>query len=374
MNNDTTELRVLFAGGGTGGHLFPGLAIADTIRKQHPTAAIRFVGTRNKIEARFVPKRGYEFETIWISGFRRSLEPANILFPVKIVVSLAQSFLILRRFRPQVVVGTGGYVCGPVVFVALLMKIPTLLQEQNSYPGVTTRLLSSRATEVHLTFEISRVHFTRQDNLHVSGNPTRSELGTIPRSEGAKAFNLDPMRRTVLVVGGSLGASSLNQATIAILRDLIRQQVQLLWQTGEKDYDRCATSVSRAGKETKDLVRLRKFIDRVEYAYAASDLVVCRAGATTIAELTRVAVPSILVPYPAAAADHQTENARAMVEADAAVLLSDEDVKEKLGTTIRELLGSPEKLYSMAANARSLARPEAAQDLANRIIELATPT
>ncbi|HEX9656592.1 MAG TPA: undecaprenyldiphospho-muramoylpentapeptide beta-N-acetylglucosaminyltransferase [Bacteroidota bacterium] len=374
MNNETTELRILFAGGGTGGHLFPALAIADTIRKQHPTAAIWFVGTRKKIEARIVPKRGYGFETIWISGLQRSLEPANVLFPVKVIVSLVQSFLILRRCRPQVVVGTGGYVCGPVVFVASLMRIPTLLQEQNSYPGMTTRLLASRATEVHLTFEISRVHFTKQDNLHVSGNPTRSELGTISRSEGARAFNLNPMQQTVLVVGGSLGASSLNQATTAILHDLIKQKVQLLWQTGEKGYDQCAAAVSRAGKETKDLIRLRKFIDRMEYAYAASDLVVCRAGATTIAELTRVGVPSILVPYPAAAADHQTENAKAMVEAEAAVLLNDADIKNKLGAIIIDLLRSQEKRDRMAAKAKSLAKPDAAQELANRIIELAQLT
>jgi len=374
MNSETPELRVLFAGGGTGGHLFPALAIADTIRKQHPNVAAMFVGTRKKIEARIVPKRGYGFETIWISGLQRSLEPANILFPVKVIVSLVQSFLILRRFRPQVVVGTGGYVCGPVVFVASLMKVPTLLQEQNSYPGVTTRLLASRATEVHLTFEISRVHFKKQENLFVSGNPTRSELGTLSRSEGAKAFNLNPALQTVLVVGGSQGASSLNLSTTAILHELIKEKIQVLWQTGEKDFDQCAAAVSRAGKETKNLIHLRKFIDRMEYAYAVSDLVVCRAGATTIAELTRVGVPSILVPYPAAAADHQTENAKALVEAGAAVLLNDADVKNKLGVTTMNLLRSRDKRESMSANARKLAKPDAAQELANRIITLAQLT
>jgi UDP-N-acetylglucosamine--N-acetylmuramyl-(pentapeptide) pyrophosphoryl-undecaprenol N-acetylglucosamine transferase len=205
---EMSRVRVVFAGGGTGGHLFPAIALADEIRKTNPDAEILFVGTSTKIEARVVPAAGYKFRTIWISGFHRNFRPSNLLFPVKIVVALFQARSILGSFKPDVVVGTGGYVSGPVLRTAMMMRIPTLIQEQNSYPGVTTRALAVKADEVHLTFENSAKYFRRTDNLFFTGNPTRGSLDAVKRHDALKLFGFDSVStdKTVLVVGGSLGA------------------------------------------------------------------------------------------------------------------------------------------------------------------------
>lgn len=360
------KLHILFAGGGTGGHLFPAIAIADEIRQTRTDAAITFVGTRKKIESRVVPERGYEFETIWISGFRRKLTIENLLFPLKVVVALIQSCILVRRLNPAVVVGTGGYVCGPVVYVASLLGIPTVIQEQNSFPGITTRLLASRATEVHLAFESSAKFLGRKDNIKVSGNPVRSALGNVTREEASKFFGLDHTKRTVLVFGGSLGAKSINDAMIQSHRQLIDKGVQVIWQAGDGDHERVCSSVT----ETKEMKVLR-FIERMEFAYAACDLAVCRAGATTLAELTLASVPSVLVPYPFAAADHQTENAKVMVGSGASVLLKDDEVREKIVETVTALLGDEHRLSLMAERARSLGKPGAASSVARAVLALA---
>lgn len=362
-------LNILFAGGGTGGHLFPAIAIADEIRKIQPDAVITFAGTRDKIEARVVPQRGYKFAVITISGFRRKLTPGNVLFPFKVMIALAQSFSLIRRLKPHVVVGTGGYVCGPVVYVASLLGIPTLIQEQNSYPGVTTRLLASRATQVHLTFESSKRYLRRTDNVSVTGNPTRATLGTITRFEGAGFFQLDPQKRTLLVFGGSLGARSINDAVLQMLPRLAAAGIQLIWQTGEGDDERIRSLLkeySGAG-----WLRVLKFIERMEFAYAACDLALCRAGATTIAEMARAGVPSVLVPYPYAAADHQTGNARAMAESGASVMIRDGELTTRLQSTVMELLQKPDILKQMAEKAAAFSKPKAAAMLARAVIDLA---
>jgi len=333
-----------------------------------PRAGITFIGTRNRIEARLVPGHQFGFEAIWISGLRRRWTIENVLFPVKVLVSIIQSLLLLRRLRPGVVVGTGGYVCGPPLFAASLLGIPTLIQEQNSYPGITTRLLAKRADEVHLTFDGSRKYLTRSDNVHVSGNPTRENVGKIGRAEGATAFGLIPDRRTLLVFGGSLGASSINAAVTHMLPWLRAEQVQLLWQVGETDFDGLR---ARIAPETGDRIRMYRFIDRMEDAYAACDLAVCRAGATTVAELARAGVPSVLVPYPHAAADHQTENARAMVEKGAAVMVRDADLQGTLQETVQQLLCDPGRLREMRAGALRSGNPDAAAVLARAVLHLA---
>jgi UDP-N-acetylglucosamine--N-acetylmuramyl-(pentapeptide) pyrophosphoryl-undecaprenol N-acetylglucosamine transferase len=365
-------LKIIFAGGGTGGHLFPGLAIADEVRRRVPTAEITFVGTRDKIEARVVPQRGYNFAPIWISGFRRTLSVSNLLFPLKAVVGLMQSFILMKKLKPDVVVGTGGYVCGPPLYAASVLGIPTLIQEQNSYPGVTTRKLASRVDEVHLTFESSMRYLSRLDNVKVSGNPTSSKLGAVSGEEGAKYFNLDPSTKTVLVFGGSLGATSINKEIERILPEVMTGNMQLIWQTGQGDFARIEKSVERMLDEAGSRrVRVHKFIERMDLAYAAADLAVCRAGASTLAELTIVGLPSILVPYPFAAADHQTENARAMVEANAALMVKDSELSERLLTTLRELLNDEAKLATMSAKAKSLGRPDAARVIADAVLALA---
>jgi UDP-N-acetylglucosamine--N-acetylmuramyl-(pentapeptide) pyrophosphoryl-undecaprenol N-acetylglucosamine transferase len=329
-----------------------------------------FVGTKRRIEARVVPEHGYPFVAIWISGLRRSFAAENLLFPLKVVVSLVQSFIVLWRVKPDVVVGTGGYVCGPVVFAALVAGIPTVLQEQNSYPGMTTRLLASRVDEVHLSFKTSARHLRRIDNVRLTGNPTRSVIGTVRKSEGAEYFGMDPGKKTLLVFGGSRGASSLNRAMIEALPDLVGENLQVIWQTGEKEYDEVLRAVESRTSSGRAEVKVFKFIDRMEYAYSIADLAVCRAGATTVAELTRAGVPSVLVPFPYAAADHQTENARAMAEAGASILIPDHELRSRLSLVVLDLLGDVGRLEQMTARARELGKPEAAAELARAILRL----
>ncbi|HMK38267.1 MAG TPA: undecaprenyldiphospho-muramoylpentapeptide beta-N-acetylglucosaminyltransferase [Bacteroidota bacterium] len=363
----TRPLKLIFAGGGTGGHLYPALAIADEIRRRQPGADIVFVGTAGKIESRVVPERGYPFVTIWISGFRRTVTAETLLFPLKVAVALLQSALLLWKKKPDVVVGTGGYVCGPVVAVAQMLGRRTLLQEQNSVPGATTRLLAPRADEVHIAFEGAGRHLRRRDNIRVTGNPTRDVIGTVSRTEGARFFGLDGARRTLLVFGGSRGAAGINAAMIPLAGDLAGEGIQILWQTGEEQFG----ALSQATGARREGVRMYPFIEKMEYAYAACDLAICRAGATSLAELTRAGIPSILIPYPFAAADHQTENAKAMVEAGAGVLIPDAGAADLLPGAVRGLINDVQRLQRMGEAARRLGKPGAAGALADAVERLA---
>ena len=365
----SSPVRVLFAGGGTGGHVFPALAIADEVRRLRPQAGILFVGTKNKIEAKVVPQHGYAFSTIWISGFRRSLRPGNLMFPLKLVVAMVQAFQIIKKFRPDVVIGTGGYVSGPVLRVATMLGVPTLIQEQNSYPGVTTRLLARRVNEVHLTFESSKQHFKYQDNLVVTGNPVRGEIGNATRNDGLKYFGFEESSSalTILVTGGSLGAHTLNEAVRANMESFQQLGVRLIWQTGNEDFSGAQLATAEMDST---IVLVQPFIDKMDLAYAASDIVVCRAGATTIAELTRLGKPAILVPYPHAAANHQGENASSMVKNGAAIVVEDGKVKEELMSAIASLAGEPVRA-EMSSRSRQLGKPDAARRIAERIVVLA---
>ena len=364
---DVDAPRIIFAGGGTGGHLFPALAIAEEVRLLRPAAEILFVGTRGKIESHVVPSAGYQFETIWISGFRRSLAPGNLLFPLKVAVSLIQSHSILRRFRPDAVVGTGGYVSGPVVYTAAVRGIPTLIHEQNSMPGATSRFLGKKVDEIHCSFRETVRYFHRPGRVFVSGNPTRRELEKAGKTAAEEYFGLGGRSGlTLLVLGGSLGAHSLNQAVTRILPDLVKEGVRIIWQTGQEDYASAASAASAFGPA----VSVSSFIERMDYAYAACDLVACRAGATTIAELTRLGKPSILIPYPFAAGDHQTGNARAMADRSAAELVADREVDSRLLPVIRSVV-SPGRLEAMGRAARELGNPSAGPEIARHVLHLA---
>lgn len=366
---DVRNVRAIFAGGGTGGHLFPAIAIAEELKALAPGSEILFVGTKEKIEARVVPEKGFRFRTIWISGFHRSMRLSNLLFPVKVCVSMMQAFSILKEFRPDVVIGTGGYVSGPMLYAATLNGIPTLIQEQNSYPGETTRFLAKRVNEVHLAFEQSKKHLTQARTVVVSGNPTRKDLGKPGVEESLRYFGLqvDGKMQTVLIFGGSLGAASINTAVMNHLDELLKKNIRIIWQTGNTTDDRFA--ILRK-KYPGDRLWLNTFIDRMDYAYAASDLIVCRAGATTIAELTLLGKPALLVPYPRAAADHQTENARALAQAGAAVLVADNEINERLAATVLELLERT-TLERMSSESKKLARPDAAHVIAEHVVRLA---
>ena len=366
-------LRFIIAGGGTGGHLFPALAIADELKKLDPNTEILFVGTRDKLESSVVPRQGYRFRSIWISGFHRRQMCKNVLFPVKVIVSVMQARSIIKEFKPAAVIGTGGYVSGPVVYAATRFHIPTVIQDQNAYLGVTTRMLGNRVTEVYLTFERSKEYLRRVDNVIVTGNPTRGFLENVDVSAARAYFGFGPLenKRTVLVFGGSLGARTLNRAVLRSLDTLVRSNIRIIWQTGKDEYQ----EIKKACTQFEPVsVWCNSFVDRMDYAYAVSDLVVCRAGATTIAELTRLGKPAILVPYPYAAANHQLLNATELADAGAARLLSDSEAPEKLLTTLTALINDEQALHHMSEASKKLGKPDAARVIAERIVRLAEST
>ena len=278
---------------------------------------------------------------------------------------MIQSFLIIKKFKPDVVVGTGGYVSGPVVFVASLLGVPTLIQEQNSYPGITTRLLSTLVDEVHISFEASRKYLKKKDNVFLTGNPIRSSLKIYPKGEALKFFGLDEGKKTLFVFGGSTGARSINEAMLEIIDELVKRDIQVIWQTGMLDFERVRNKC-----EGMREVKVFPFLDEIDYAYSACDLVVCRAGATTISEITYFGVPSILVPYPFAAANHQYENARVLSENGAGEILLDSELKSKLKEKILNLITDDQKLKMMREKAKSLANPEAGDMIAKSILKL----
>jgi UDP-N-acetylglucosamine--N-acetylmuramyl-(pentapeptide) pyrophosphoryl-undecaprenol N-acetylglucosamine transferase len=358
------KLKILIAAGGTGGHVFPAIAIADEIKKLNPNTEYLFVGTKGKIEARVVPQRGYTLTYIWISGFYRSFRFDNLLFPVKVVVSLFQSFILIRKFKPDIVIGTGGYVCGPVLYIASMLGIPIVVHESNSYPGMTTRLLSKRAIKVFTAFDKTAQWLNRKDNVELIGTPTRDALGTISRDQGILFFNLDPSKETVLIFGGSLGATSINRAVKEMINEFMGTGIQLIWQTGKSN------TISMNGLKTEKNIWIGEFIDRMEYAFAAADVVVCRAGATTLAELTSLGKAAILVPYPHAASDHQTFNARSLVDAGAAIMITDENVKIKLKNELIYLLSDHQKMQQMNEASRRIGKPDAGPKIARRILDL----
>jgi UDP-N-acetylglucosamine--N-acetylmuramyl-(pentapeptide) pyrophosphoryl-undecaprenol N-acetylglucosamine transferase len=366
---NVSSLRIIFAGGGTGGHLFPAIAIADEIRNMRSDAVIAFIGTREKIEARVVPQKGYQFFPIWISGFHRSFRIKNLLFPIKVIISFMQAVSIIKYFQPDIVVGTGGYVSGPALRAATFLKIPTLIQEQNSYPGVTTRVLGKKVDEVHLTFGDSKKYFSGLRNIFVTGNPTRADLINVNRNIAVRFFKFDesdPMK-TILIFGGSLGAHSINKAIEDNIDSLMQNNLRLIWQTGKEDM-RQAKVVTK--KYSKKRVWVNEFIDRMDYAYAASDLVICRAGATTIAELTLLGKPAILIPYPYSAANHQVENAKSIAETGAAEIVSDQEISEKLLSVVMKSIDGS-NLQRMSEQSKKIGKPDAAKKIAERIQQLA---
>ncbi|NTV02288.1 MAG: undecaprenyldiphospho-muramoylpentapeptide beta-N-acetylglucosaminyltransferase [Chlorobiaceae bacterium] len=361
-------MNVLFAGGGTGGHLYPGIAMAAQLQKADPKVSVLFAGTAAGIEATEVPRLGYRIHLLPSRGLKRGRSLRDLADNVGVladfVSAVMQSMSLIRRERPDVVVGTGGYVSAPVLLAAQLMGRRTLIQEQNAFPGLTTRLLARRATELHLSFEESRRFFTRGKGVFVTGNPARSFEAGEPGA-ARRRFGLEPSRPTMLVFGGSRGARSINNAMLGFIPKL-SGKVNLIWQTGSLDFPRIEKEV-----RPSDSLWVAPYIEEMGPAYAAADLVACRAGASTLAELTNLGKPSILVPYPYAAADHQRHNALALVKAGAALMIEDSRFggEDALGT-IMETLGNHGALERMGAASRGQGHPAAAAELAARIIAL----
>ena len=362
------SLKVIISGGGTGGHVFPAIAIAEALRAMRPAIDILFVGALGRMEMEKVPAAGYPIEGLWISGFQRKLTLRNLLFPVKLVVSLWRSRRILRRFRPDVAVGVGGYASGPLLEVATRMGIPVLIQEQNSLPGVTNRLLAGRADRICVAYD-HMDRFFPASKVILTGNPVRQDVRTgLGNVREARAhFGLDPDKSVVLVVGGSLGARSLNEGMRASKEALeARQDVQWIWQYGKlygTEFGTCETA-------KLPNVAAMPFVDAMNLAYAAADVIVTRAGALTISELAVCGKAAVLVPSPNVAEDHQTKNANALTEAGAALMAKDSE-SEKAVDLAFEIIARPE-LRSRLENAiKKFAKPDAALEIAAEVLKLA---
>jgi UDP-N-acetylglucosamine--N-acetylmuramyl-(pentapeptide) pyrophosphoryl-undecaprenol N-acetylglucosamine transferase len=358
-------MRVIISGGGTGGHIFPALAIAGQLKKNDPRTEILFVGAKGKMEMEKVPAAGYAIEGLWISGLQRNAVLANLSFPFKVLSSLWRAGAILRRFRPDVAVGVGGYASGPLLYMAVRRGIPSLIQEQNSYAGITNRILGKRVQKICVAYE-GMDRFFPAGKIVKTGNPVREET---VRTEGKKNealnyFGLDARMPVLLVVGGSQGARSINRAVAAGAGRLLEAGIQVIWQTGKPFFPEAK---ALAGSLDDDRLKPYAFIDRMDLAYAAADLVVSRAGAGTVSELCIVGKPAVLVPLPTAAEDHQTRNCRALVEKDAAVLVRDADANERLAAEAIALLRDTARREKLAANIARLALPGSAAAIAREI-------
>jgi len=358
------KYRFLFAGGGTGGHLFPAIAVAEQIKLLKPEAEIIFVGTKGKIEATVVPAHGYGFKPIWIKGFSRKSLSENILLPFRLLVSLAQSIGISMGFKPKVAIGSGGYVSGPAIWGASVMGAKILLMEQNSYPGVTTRILEKYAREIYISFADSEKYFKNKSKLKTVGNPVRESLKSGDMTAALKTFGLDPNKKTVLVLGGSLGAKMVNKTIAENLDYFKKNNIQLIWQTG-KYYISQYENLSSAG------IWISAFIDNMNDAYSACDMVVSRSGATTLAELTILGKASVLIPSPNVAENHQYYNAKSLADANGAVLIEEKNLDAEFAKTIDELVNDDKKLEEIKNNCKNLARTDAAKVIAQNAIKLA---
>ena len=365
------NIRVIISGGGTGGHIFPAVSIANAIREKQPDAEILFVGAEGRMEMQRVPAAGYEIKGLPVAGFDRKHLWRNVSVVIKLLRSRIMARRIIKAFRPMVAVGVGGYASGPTLDVAGKMGIPTLLQEQNSYAGVTNKLLAKNARRICVAYD-DMERFFPADRILFTGNPVRQNLLhiTLTRQEAAQQMGLDPAKRTVLIVGGSLGARSMNESVLQQL-ELIRQQtdVQFVWQTG-KYYSEAIAQQLRERTCPSNL-HVMDFISDMAVAYAAADLVVSRAGAGSISEFCLLGKPVILVPSPNVAEDHQTKNAMALVQKDAALYVPDAEAPDNLLPTAISTVKNTKKLQALSQNILRLARPNAASDIADEVIRLA---
>jgi UDP-N-acetylglucosamine--N-acetylmuramyl-(pentapeptide) pyrophosphoryl-undecaprenol N-acetylglucosamine transferase len=361
------KYRFVFAGGGTGGHIFPAIAVAEKIREKKPEADILFIGTKHKIEGRLVPTLGFKFKAIWVKGFTRGSVLQNILFPLKLVVSVVQSLFINLIFQPKVAVGTGGYVSGPAIYGAYITGAKIVLLEQNSYPGVTTRILEKYADEIHISFDDSRKYLKNRNRIILSGNPVRNTFIPMKKEEAVRKFNLKPEKRTVLILGGSLGAVTINKAVAASLDFFRKYNVQLIWQTGKNYYEEYR-------EYSSENFYISAFIEDMNSAYSAGDLLVSRAGATTIAEIAVLGIPSILIPSPNVAENHQYYNAKYLADSNAAILIEDKDAAEKLETVLEDTLFNEERLNQLKQNAKKCGKKNAADVIADYAIKIVERT
>jgi len=360
--------RLIISGGGTGGHVFPALAIANAFKDRHPDAEILFVGAEGRMEMTRVPEAGYKIIGLWISGLQRSLTLSNLSFPVKLIASYFKAKRIIKNFKPHVVIGTGGYASGPIMLAAIKNKIPSLIQEQNSYAGLTNKRLGKKVQKVCVAYPGMEKYFPAE-KLIFSGNPVRKDIINleVKREKALVQFVFDVNVKTLLILGGSLGARTINESVLANIDKLIDAKVQVIWQTGKLYYESVKAQVSN-----KDLrkIRIHDFLKQMDLAYAASDVVVSRAGALAISELCLSKRPVILVPSPNVAEDHQTKNAMSLVNENAALMIKDADAGSQLIDTALKLLYDESQCQKLAANIAKLGKPGASGEIVNEIEKL----
>lgn len=353
--------RAIISGGGTGGHIFPAIAIADEIKRRNPNVKILFVGAEGKMEMEKVPAAGYDIEGLQIVGFQRKFTLSNFLLPFKIVKSLLKARKIIKKFNPQVTVGVGGYASGPTLQAATMLKIPSVVQEQNSFPGKTNKILSKRVSKICVAYD-GLDRFFPKEKIVFTGNPTRKDMIETEgkEAEGYEFYGFNPSKKTILIIGGSLGARTLNESVINKLEELKNSGAQVLWQCGKLYHEKLSNELTNVDLGN---IKMVQFINRMDLAYAIADVVISRAGAISVSELCLVKKPTILVPSPNVAEDHQTKNAMALVKNEAAILVKDIEAKEALIPRVLELLENVSESHKLITQIAAMGKPNATSDI-----------
>lgn len=364
------ELKnILISGGGTGGHIFPAIAIANGIRAKVPEANILFVGAKGRMEMEKVPQAGYPIEGLWISGLQRKLNAKNLLIPFKLISSLIKANKIIGNFKPNAVIGTGGYASGPLLYIASKKGIPTLILEQNSYPGMTNKWLGKSVHKVCVAYQGMDKYFPK-DKIHITGSPIRNEINDLKatKEQSIEYFNLTREKTTILVIGGSQGAMKINEAVGENLEMIVTDRIQMIWQTGKSSYEMAKEFAERSNK--RNYIKVVDFISRMDLAYAAADLVISRAGAIAIAEIVAVGKPAIFIPLPSAAEDHQTKNAMALVDGKASIMIKESEAKDKLPVEIHDMLKDDSNRLVMVQNLKRFKHPDATEKIVEEVLKM----
>ncbi|MEW4923703.1 undecaprenyldiphospho-muramoylpentapeptide beta-N-acetylglucosaminyltransferase [Algibacter sp. 2305UL17-15] len=359
---ESKQYNIILSGGGTGGHIYPAIAIANALKSKYPEAKFLFVGAKDRMEMEKVPQAGYDIKGLWITGIQRNLTLKNLMFPFKLISSLWKARKIVKSFKPDVAIGTGGFASGPLLYVAASKNIPTLIQEQNSYPGITNKLLSKKAHKICVAYK-GLERFFPKEKIKITGNPVRQDLLSIDEKtvEAKNHFDLKHGKYTLLVLGGSLGSRRINQLIEKELDYFDTQNVQIIWQCGKLYYEQY-----KLYGNTKN-VQVHQFLNRMDLAYAAADIIISRAGASSVSELCIVGKPVIFVPSPNVAEDHQTKNAMAIVNRDAALLIRESDLDVDFENKFSQLIASREKQKELGANIKKLALVNATKDIVEEV-------
>ena len=357
--------RIILSGGGTGGHIYPAIAIANELKQRHPDAQFLFVGAKDRMEMEKVPQAGYDIKGLWISGIQRELTLKNLMFPFKLISSLFGARRILNKFKPDVVIGTGGFASGPLLQMATGKNIPSLIQEQNSFPGITNKLLSKKVQKICVAYD-GLERFFPEHKIIKTGNPVREGLLNVQsKTEDAKSFfKLVPEKKTLLVLGGSLGSKRINELIEKEIDYLLSRNVQIIWQCGKLYYEKY-----KINSHTKN-VQVHAYLNNMDFAYAAADIIISRAGASSVSELCIVGKPVIFIPSPNVAEDHQTKNAMAIVKENAALLIQEQDLDVDFENKFSQLIESKEKQNVLSENIKKLALVNATKDIADEVEKL----